>query len=186
MPTSSPATSNSPNATGAEIGFSSVASPEFPTRKLDDGERLELGEVVLEFRHTPGHTPESLSIVVWEHADDESPYGVLTGDTLFIGDVGRPDLLASIGVTKEELAEQLYDSLHDKLMVLPDSTRLSGPRRRLGVRQEPVDRDLLDDRRAARDELRTASREQAGLLRPRHRRPASGTELFRVRRHLEP
>jgi len=112
------------DATGAEIGFSSIAEPEFPTRKLEDGERLELGDVVLEFRHTPGHTPESLSIVVWEHADDESPYGVLTGDTLFIGDVGRPDLLASIGVTKEELAEQLYDSLHDKLLVLPDSTRV--------------------------------------------------------------
>jgi hydroxyacylglutathione hydrolase len=111
-------------ATGAEIGFSSVAEPEFPTRKLDDGERLVLGDVVLEFRHTPGHTPESLSIVVWEHADDEEPYGVLTGDTLFIGDVGRPDLLASIGVTKEELADQLYDSLHDKLLVLPDSTRV--------------------------------------------------------------
>ena len=111
-------------ATGAEIGFSSIAAPEFPTRKLEDGERLELGDVVLEFRHTPGHTPESLSIVVWEHADDPEPYGVLTGDTLFIGDVGRPDLLASIGVTKEELAEQLYDSLHDKLLVLPDSTRV--------------------------------------------------------------
>jgi hydroxyacylglutathione hydrolase len=111
-------------ATGAEIGFSSVARPEFPTRKLEDGERLELGEVVLQFLHTPGHTPESLSIVVWEHADDEAPYAVLTGDTLFIVDVGRPDLLASIGVTKEELANQLYDSLHGKLMVLPDSTRV--------------------------------------------------------------
>lgn len=111
-------------ATGAEIGFSSVAKPEFPTRKLEDGERLVLGEVVLQFLHTPGHTPESLSIVVWEHADDDEPYGVLTGDTMFIGDVGRPDLLASIGVTKEELADQLYDSLHDKLMVLPDSTRV--------------------------------------------------------------
>ncbi len=111
-------------ATGAEIGFSAVANPEFATRKIADGERLELGDVVLEFRHTPGHTPESMSIVVWEHADDDAPYGVLTGDTMFIGDVGRPDLLSSIGYTKEELAEQLYDSLHEKLMVLPDSTRV--------------------------------------------------------------
>lgn len=111
-------------ATGAEIAFSSVAETEFPSRKLADGERLELGDVVLEFRHTPGHTPESLSIVVWEHADDDQPYGVLTGDTMFIGDVGRPDLLSSIGFTKEELAEQLYDSLHNKLMVLPDDTRV--------------------------------------------------------------
>jgi glyoxylase-like metal-dependent hydrolase (beta-lactamase superfamily II)/rhodanese-related sulfurtransferase len=111
-------------ATGAEIGFSSVAEPEFDHRPLADGERLELGDVVLEFRHTPGHTPESLSIVVYEHADDEAPWGVLTGDTLFIGDVGRPDLLASIGHTREELATLLYDSLHTKLMTLPDDTRV--------------------------------------------------------------
>jgi rhodanese-related sulfurtransferase len=84
--------------------------------------------VLLEFRHTPGHTPESLSIVIWERAADResgaAPYGVLTGDTLFIGDVGRPDLLASIGFTREELADQLYDSLHDKLMTLPDATKV--------------------------------------------------------------
>ena len=65
-----------------------------------------------------------MSIVVFEHADDEAPKGVATGDTLFIGDVGRPDLLASVGFTREELADQLYDSLHDKLMTLPDSTEV--------------------------------------------------------------
>ena len=111
-------------ATGAEIGFSSVAETEFPSRKLVDGERISLGDVVLEIRHTPGHTPESISVVVWEDADDEAPYGVLTGDTLFIGDVGRPDLLASIGFTKDELAASLYDSLHEQLLTLPDSTRV--------------------------------------------------------------
>ena len=111
-------------ATGAEIAFSSVAEPEFDFRPIADGERISLGEVVLEFRHTPGHTPESMSIVVWEHADDDVPYGVLTGDTLFIGDVGRPDLLASIGFTRDELATKLYDSLHDKLLTLPDVTRV--------------------------------------------------------------
>ncbi len=65
-----------------------------------------------------------MSIVVYEHAGDEVPYGVLTGDALFIGDVGRPDLLASIGFTREELADKLYDSLHNKLMTLPDATRV--------------------------------------------------------------
>ncbi len=110
--------------TGAAIAYSSVASPEFDFRPLDDGERLSLGEVMLEFRHTPGHTPESLSIVVWEHADDPEPYGVLTGDTLFIGDVGRPDLLTSVGFSQEDLAGQLYDSLHTKLLTLPDSARV--------------------------------------------------------------
>ena len=62
--------------------------------------------------------------MVYEHADDEIPYGVLTGDALFIGDVGRPDLLASIGFTREELADKLYDSLHNKLMTLPNATRV--------------------------------------------------------------
>ncbi|NND74568.1 MAG: MBL fold metallo-hydrolase [Ilumatobacter sp.] len=111
-------------ATGAEIGFSDVAETEFPSRRLADGERIVLGDVVLEIRHTPGHTPESISVVVWEHADDETPYGVLTGDTMFIGDVGRPDLLSSVGHTREELAAKLYDSLHGQLLTLPDETRV--------------------------------------------------------------
>ncbi|KUI31631.1 sulfurtransferase [Mycobacterium sp. IS-1742] len=111
-------------ATGAKIVYSAVAETEFESMGVADGERYSLGDVTLEFRHTPGHTPESMSIVVFEHADDEVPYGVLTGDALFIGDVGRPDLLASIGFTREELAEKLYDSLHNKLMTLPDATRV--------------------------------------------------------------
>ena len=78
------------DATGAVISYGSVGetSAEFAIDGLDHGERLVLGDVVLEVRHTPGHTPESISIVVFEHADDVTPYGVLTGDTLFIGDVG--------------------------------------------------------------------------------------------------
>jgi hydroxyacylglutathione hydrolase len=111
-------------ATGAEIGFGEVADAEFPIRRLRDGERISLGEVTLEIRATPGHTPESISVVVYEHADDEVPYGVLTGDALFIGDVGRPDLLASAGVTAEELGASLYESLHTKLLTLPDATRV--------------------------------------------------------------
>ncbi len=116
-------------ATGAKIVYSSVAETEFEIMGVADGERYLLGPdgsnaVTLEFRHTPGHTPESMSIVVHEHANDEAPYAVLTGDTMFIGDVGRPDLLSSVGVTREELASCLYDSLHDKLMTLPDATRV--------------------------------------------------------------
>ena len=66
---------------------------------MEDGQRLSLGHVVLEVRATPGHTPESISVVVFEHATDTEPWGVLTGDALFVGDVGRPDLLASAGWT---------------------------------------------------------------------------------------
>lgn len=111
-------------ATGARIVYSAIAKPEYEYTPVEDGERYSLGDIQLEFRHTPGHTPESMSIVVFEHADDKAPYGVMTGDTLFIGDVGRPDLLGSIGFTREELADKLYDSLHNKLMPLPDATRV--------------------------------------------------------------
>jgi hydroxyacylglutathione hydrolase len=111
-------------ATGAEIGFGSRAQPEFVARALRDRERISLGQVTLEILETPGHTPESISIVVYEHPDDAVPYGVLTGDTLFIGDVGRPDLLSSLGATSDELANMLHDSLNDKLMRLPDATRV--------------------------------------------------------------
>ncbi|GBG40116.1 MBL fold metallo-hydrolase [Mycobacterium montefiorense] len=111
-------------ATGAVISFGDKAHVEFPIEPLRDGQRIALGEVIFEVLSTPGHTPESISIVVYEHPDDEVPYGVLTGDTLFVGDVGRPDLCSSDGITAEELAASLYRSLHDKLLKLPDDTRV--------------------------------------------------------------
>jgi hydroxyacylglutathione hydrolase len=111
-------------STGAWIGYGATAQTEYPSRGLVDGERIELGEVVLEIVETPGHTPESISVLVYEHSSDAVPYGVLTGDALFIGDVGRPDLLASIGFTADELGRQLYDSIQHKLMRLPDDVRV--------------------------------------------------------------
>jgi rhodanese-related sulfurtransferase len=108
---------------GAEICLGAKAQAEFLFRPLLDGDEVVLGDVVLKVLETPGHTPESISLVVIDRAKDpERPVAVLTGDTLFIGDVGRPDLLASADVTAEELAAMLYDSLHDKLMKLPDET----------------------------------------------------------------
>ena len=111
-------------ATGAKIGYGSIANPKFDAKLFADGERYSLGDVTLEIRHTPGHTPESISVVVYEHAGDATPYGVLTGDTLFIGDVGRPDLLVSVGKTSHEMGHLLFASLRDKLLTLPDSTRV--------------------------------------------------------------
>jgi glyoxylase-like metal-dependent hydrolase (beta-lactamase superfamily II)/rhodanese-related sulfurtransferase len=110
-------------ATGAWIGFGSRAQADFPVRHLADGERIVLGEVALEVWETPGHTPESISVLVREHAGDEVPYGVLTGDALFIGDVGRPDLLASVGYTADELGRMLYATVR-RLMALPDEVRV--------------------------------------------------------------
>ncbi len=108
-------------ASGAVISYGSLAQPDFAFEGLAHGQRLSLGEVTLEIRHTPGHTPESISIVVYEHEGDE-PWGVLTGDALFIGDVGRPDLLTSIGYRADDLARQLYHSVHEQLLTLPDAT----------------------------------------------------------------
>ena len=90
---------------------------------MKDGDAIEFGDVRLRILETPGHTPEGISILVYDLAkSDTDPLAVLTGDTLFIGDVGRPDLLASIGVTADELADMLYDSITDKLVTLPDAT----------------------------------------------------------------
>ena len=108
-------------ATGAAISYGEGANADFAIEPLADGQVLSLGEVTLEIRSTPGHTPESISVVVREHPDAK-PWGVLSGDTLFIGDVGRPDLMASAGWTSEQLAEQLYRSLHDQLLSLPNET----------------------------------------------------------------
>lgn len=108
-------------ATGAAISYGSVAEPDFAFEPLADHQVLSLGEVSLEILHTPGHTPESISIVVRERPGGE-PWAVLTGDALFIGDVGRPDLLTSVGRTAAELGRDLYHSLHDQLLTLPDAT----------------------------------------------------------------
>lgn len=108
---------------GATIYLGARAEAEFPVTKLKEGGRVEFGDVRLQILETPGHTPEGISILVFDLSKDaEKPYAVLTGDTLFIGDVGRPDLLASIGVTADELADMLYDSLTNKLIKLPNET----------------------------------------------------------------
>lgn len=110
-------------ATGAEICFGEPAEAEFPIRQLHDGDRLELGEVVIEVWSTPGHTPESVTYLLFERADDAAPTAIFTGDTLFVNDVGRPDLLGAIGFTADQLGRQLYASL-GRLVQLPDDVRV--------------------------------------------------------------
>ena len=108
---------------GATIHLGRRAEAEFACVKMQDGDAVEFGDVKLEILETPGHTPEGISILVYDLAQSRTePLAVLTGDTLFIGDVGRPDLLASIGVTADELADMLYDSITNKLVTLPDAT----------------------------------------------------------------
>ena len=106
---------------GATIHLGSRAEAEYAFLPMEDGDILAFPGMRLQVIHTPGHTFESISILVFDPAKSESdPLAVLTGDTLFIGDVGRPDLRASLGWTANELGGHLYESLHTKLLKLPD------------------------------------------------------------------
>jgi hydroxyacylglutathione hydrolase len=106
-------------ATGAWIGFGEAAQTEYPIRRLADGEHISLGEVDLEIIATPGHTWESISVLVRDHAD-APPAAVLTGDSLFIGDVGRPDLVNLGDGSSADLARAMYSTIHQRLLALPD------------------------------------------------------------------
>src|SRR5438105_13310863 len=104
-------------ATGAPVIFHKSAPVAFPHVDVGEGERHELGNVSLSILHTPGHTPDSVSILVTDKTRAAEPWFVLTGDTLFSGGVGRPDLICA--GSEAMLAEQLHDSLHSKIMTLP-------------------------------------------------------------------
>lgn len=107
---------------GAAIYLGAAAKAEYAFTPLGDGDVIELGRVRLQALETPGHTVESISLVVYD-ADRSAtvPQAVLTGDTLFVGDVGRPDLRVALGWSANDLGSLLYDSLHGKLLALPDA-----------------------------------------------------------------
>jgi hydroxyacylglutathione hydrolase len=108
---------------GAKIHLGSRAKAEYAFDAMKDGDTLEFPGLRLEVLETPGHTIESISILLFDLKKDTTrPYAVLTGDTLFIGDVGRPDLRASLGWTANDLGAHLFDSIHEKLLPLPDET----------------------------------------------------------------
>src|SRR3984957_4466318 len=107
---------------GAAICLGAAAKAAFAFASFRDGDVLEFGRVRLKTLETPGHTPESISIVVYDlNTSVTQAHAVLTGDTLFIGDVGRPDLRAALGWSADELGGMLFDSLHSKLLTLPDT-----------------------------------------------------------------
>ncbi len=107
--------------TGAEIIFGQRANTAFPTHKVKDGDALNIGKINLKFLETPGHTPEGICVLATGEGETAK---LFTGDTLFIGDVGRPDLIGSKGFTAEEMAGFLYDSLHEKILPLPNETEV--------------------------------------------------------------
>src|SRR5215475_14674243 len=104
--------------TGATIYIGAQAGALFPHVDLQDGFELRVGKIRIQALETPGHTPESVCLVIHDEEKSSEPWAVLTGDTLFLGDVGRPDL--SRTHTPQQLAGMMYDSLHNKLLKLPD------------------------------------------------------------------
>ena len=138
--------------TGAQIIYGQRAATQFPTLKVKDGDELHVGNIKLTFLETPGHTPEGITIIAEDRSEDTpvldavapaayreegsprseahedqsvlAPLKMFTGDTLFIGDVGRPDLIGSKGFTSEQMAGMLYDSVHEKLLKFPDETEI--------------------------------------------------------------
>ena len=110
--------------TGAEIVYGQRAKTQFATHKVKDGDVLNIGEIKLTFFETPGHTPEGITILAENTAEPEKPKKLFTGDTLFVGDVGRPDLTGSKGFTAVQMGEMLYDALHAKILPLTDETEI--------------------------------------------------------------
>jgi glyoxylase-like metal-dependent hydrolase (beta-lactamase superfamily II)/rhodanese-related sulfurtransferase len=104
-------------ATGATIHVNRLASPDYAHEPFDDGWELELGELVVRALHTPGHRPEHTAFALVDRSRSDEPWAVLTGDSLFVGDIARPDL----AVEKEEGARGIFRSLNERLMTLPDT-----------------------------------------------------------------
>ena len=109
---------------GAEIVYGAKAKTEFPTHKVKDGDELNVGKINLKFMETPGHTPEGITILAENMEDIDAPVKMFTGDALFIGDVGRPDLVGSKGYTAEQMGAMMYDSLRNKILPLSDDTEV--------------------------------------------------------------
>jgi len=109
--------------TGAAIYLGAAAQAEYRFTPLHDGDVVAFGQVRLTALETPGHTAESISLLVYDlERSDTEPYAVLTGDTLFVGDVGRPDLRVALGWSASDLGGLLYESLRTKLLTLPDAS----------------------------------------------------------------
>lgn len=104
--------------TGATIVFGPGAETQYKVHSASDNETFKVGKLTIKVLHTPGHTPESSTFLLLD--EHQKPYCIFTGDTLFIGDVGRPDLAVKGDLTQEDLAGMLFDSLHNKIMPLPD------------------------------------------------------------------
>ena len=170
---------------GAEIVTGSAgAGGVRPPADCATGDALDLGpQVRLEVLETPGHSPESISILVYGAEHGEQPYAALTGDTLFIGDVGRPDLRAALGWTAEDLGALLYDSIQERILRLPDETLVYPAHGAGSLCGKNLSTDTVSTIGVQRQLQLRAAADDEGRVRPhRHDRPAGLTRLLHVRR----
>ena len=147
--------------TGAKIYLGAAAGATFPHVDVRDGDQIRFGRVILRFLETPGHTLESISIVIVDLDRGDTPWAVLTGDTLFIGDVGRPDL--SKDKTPQELAGMLFDSLHSKLLPLGDDVEVypaHGAGSLCGKQMRPERQSTIGKERASNYALRPSTKDE--------------------------
>jgi hydroxyacylglutathione hydrolase len=150
--------------TGAVIYLGALAGAKFPHVAVRDGDEVRFGRVILRFLDTPGHTIESVSITVTDLDKGDKPQLVLTGDTLFIGDVGRPDLAPNL--TPQELAGMLFDSLHDKLLPLGDDVEVypaHGAGSLCGKQMRPERQSTIGKERALNYALRPVPRKSSWI-----------------------
>src|SRR5256714_5654157 len=153
--------------TGAQIVFGEKAGVTFAHRAVRDGEEIAIGKVVLRFLETPGHTPEGICILVTDTEASDQPQKLLTGDTLFIGDVGRPDLAGGKGYTPQMMAEMMYDSLHGKLLKLPDEVEVypaHGAGSMCGRNMSKETSSTIGEQRKFNYALRPMSKEDFGTM----------------------
>ena len=165
---------------GATIYLGARARAEYSFVAMNDGDTLEFPGLRLQVLETPGHTIESISILAFDLSKDSAkPYAVLTGDTLFIGDVGRPDLRASLGWTADDLGGRLYESLHNRLLPLSDET-LVYPAHGAGslCGKQLFVRHGFNSRAAKAVELRFAAHVEGGIHSTSYSRSARGSIVF--------
>jgi glyoxylase-like metal-dependent hydrolase (beta-lactamase superfamily II)/rhodanese-related sulfurtransferase len=148
-------------ATGAPIVYGTNANPSFEAIIAKDGQEFKLGEVIIKALHTPGHTMESTCYLLFDEQGKET--AIFTGDTLFIGDVGRPDLAQKSDLTINDLAGHLYDSLHHKIMPLPDDITVypaHGAGSACGKNMSKETSDTLGNQKQKNYALKAASKAQ--------------------------
>ncbi len=169
------------NRVGAAICLGAAAKATYAFTPFRDGDLLEFGRVRLKIDENSGHTPESIILIYDLNGDPSQPHAVLTGDTLFIGDVGRPDLRAALGWSATDLGSMLFDSLHTKLLPLPDNTLVYPAHGAGSLCGKALSKETVRTSASSRSTTPYGPLDQRSLRPGRHRRPTGCSALLQLR-----